>query len=423
MEPVVNEARALEHPPVQSPPWAGITLPDLFAASVQANPQAAAFRWHGESGAGGVKTMTFATAERAVQRMAEQFGDIGLQPGHVVVISVAGTWEAPLVLLAALRAGLTPCLASPTLPLDAMTGLLAQAGVGAVVTVGTAGTLRPAECWRSAAAAAGGGRFVLAFGSRLPGGVLPLDGLFASAADAGFAATGQRVAAQPPVLTTTLVDGQVAVARHEQDGLVAAGLLLVVRAGMASAEPILTTLAPVSHAGLVTGLVPALLTGATLWQIPTFGAAAFLAAVDAMGRGHVVAPAAVQDAMVTAGVARGARSCILLHRPVAQFETRPAPGGAAGVLVDALACGEQGLLVGRRSEDGASTLAVGESRVPDADGALVIRAEIGPGGRIYLAGAAVPTRMDMSAGSIGVSETGLVCRTDGRGRILSVTPS
>jgi hypothetical protein len=423
VEPVVTEARALEHPPAQMPPWAGIALSDLFAASVQANPQAAAFRWHGEPAGGGPRSITFAAAERAVQRIVEQFGDVGLQPGHVVVISMAATWEAPLVLLAALRAGLTPCLASPALPLDAMTDLLGRATVGAVVTVGSAGTLRPAEHWRSAAAAAGGGRFVLAFGGRLPGGVLPLDGLFASTADAGYAATGPRVGGQSPVLTTRFVDGEVAVVRHEQDGLVAAGLLLVVRAGMASSEPILTTIAPFGHAGLVTGLVPALLTGGTLWQLPTFRASALLASTDAMGRGHVVVPAALHDALVASGIVRGAGSCILVHRPAAHFETRPLPGGAAGVIVDALACGEQGLLVARRGEDGASTLAVGESRIPDADGALVIRAETGPGGRLYLAGAAVPTRIDTASGSIGVAETGLACRTDGRGRIVSVTPS
>lgn len=420
----MNEARALEHPPAQMPPWAGITLPDLFAASVQANPQAAALRWQGDpSGGGGPKSITFAAAERAVQRTMEQFGDIGLQPGQVVVISMAGTWEAPLVVLATLRAGLTPCLASPALPLDAMTDLLGRATVGAVVTVGAVGTLRPAEQWRSAAAVCGGGRFVLAFGARLPGGVLPLDGLFASTVDAGYAETTTRVASQPPVLTTRFVDGQVAVVRHEQDGLVAGGLLLVVRSGMAPAEPILTTIAPIGHAGLVTGLVPALLTGGSLWQLPTFRAAAFLASTDALGRGHVVVPAALQDALETSGIVRQAGSCILVHRPAAQFETRPLPGGASGVIVDVLACGEQGLLVARRGEDGASTLTVGESRIPDADGALVIRAETGPGGRLYLAGAAVPTRIDTASGSLGVAETGLACRTDGRGRILSVTPS
>ena len=58
---------------------------------------------------------------------------------------------------------------------------------------------------------------------------------------------------------------------------VAAGLLAVMRCGMASAAAIVTTLAPVTHAGLVTGIIPALLTGGTLWQVPMFGADALLA--------------------------------------------------------------------------------------------------------------------------------------------------
>ncbi len=415
------EARAIEQPQAQLPPWAGITLPDLFAASVQANPQGLAFRQHDE--AGGLRSTTFAAAERAIQRTVDQFGDIGLRAGQVVVVSMIATAEAPVVILAALRAGLTPCLASPALSLDAMTDLAGRENVGAIVTVGVAGTLRPAETWRAAAAMAGGGRFVLAFGDRLPGGVLRLDGLFSSTADAGFAPPGGRSAGQPPILTTKMIDGRVALVRHEQDGLVAAGLLLVVRAGMGSAASILTTIAPVSHAGLVTGLVPALLSGGTLWQVPTFRAASLLACADAQGHGHVVVPAALEDAVSQAGMVKRAASSILLHRPAARFETRPTPGGPAGVIVDALACGEHGLMAARRDDTGATMLAMGESRVPDEGGGVVIRAETGPGGRLYLAGAGVPTRIDTPTGTVGVAETGLVCRTDSQGRILAVSSS
>lgn len=423
MDMDVIEARALQDTAAPAPPWAGIALADLFAASVQAQPQGAAFRQLDE-GATTPRTVTFAAAERAVQRCTDQFGDLGLRSGQVLVISMVATAEAPVVLLAALRAGLTPCLASPALPMEAMTELAGRPDVGAVVTLGVAGALRPAERWRTAAAVAGGGRFVLAFGDRLPGGVLRLDGVSASSADAGFAPVLDREASAAPILTAVLVDGRLAIARHEQDGVVAAGLLSVMRCGMASAAAIVTTLAPVTHAGLVTGIIPALLTGGTLWQVPMFGADALLAGADALERPHIVVPAALEDAAIRGGLLARAASVTLLHRAPAQFSAQPAAAhdlSTQAIMVDALACGEHGLLMARRDASGAMALAPGEARVPDADGGLVVRAETGPGGRLYLAGTAVPTRIETAEGTVGVAETGLVCRLDGRGRMTLVT--
>jgi len=247
----------------------------------------------------------------------------------------------------------------------------------------------------------------------------------AASADAGFAAP-DRTAGAIPILTASLVDGQVAIARHEQDGVVAAGLLAVMRCGMASAAALVTTLAPVTHAGLVTGIVPALLTGGTLWQVPVFSADALLAGSDALERAHLVVPAALEEAVIQAGLLARAGSITLLHRAPARFSAQPAASqdlSLQPLMVDALACGEHGLLMARRDASGAMALGPGESRVPDGDGGLVVRAETGPGGRLYLAGAAVPTRIETAGGTLGVAETGLVCRVDGRGRMTLVTPA
>lgn len=402
-------------------PWAGVTLPDLFDASVEASPQAVAFRQPDETGPG-LRSLTFAAAGRAVQRLTEHFADIGLQPGQTVVLSLNGCCEAPIAVLAALRAGLVPCLATPALPVEAMTDLMARPGHAAVVTAGAIGTLRPAERWRTACVSAGPGRFVLAFGDRLPGGVLKLDGLFNSTADAGYAPANNRRAPAPLRVAQPLGEG-VAVYTHAQEGLVAAGLMMVLRTGMASAAPLLTTLAPLSHASLVTGLMPSLLTGGTLWQVPAFQGAGLVAALDAMGKGHVVVPAALEETLAGAGLRDGAASLTVLHRPPVRLDVPRLAVSSGGVVVDALACGEHGLLTARRSPDGMPALAVGEARIPDEGGALALRVETGPGGRLYVAGAATASRIETAAGGLAIWETGLACRTDAAGRILALTPS
>ena len=135
-------------------------------------------------------------------------------------------------------------------------------------------------------------------------------------------------------------------------------------------------------------------------------------------------PATLEDAAIRGGLLARAASVTLLHRAPARFSAQPAAAhdlSMQPIMVDALACGEHGLLMARRDAGGAMALAPGEARVPDTDGGLVVRAETGPGGRLYLAGAAVPTRIETAEGTLGVTETGLVCRLDGRGRMTLVT--
>ncbi|MHB2166289.1 hypothetical protein [Alsobacter sp. R-9] len=395
-------------------PWSGVTLLDLFSLSVQSQPGATAGR---QVDASGQRSITFAAAERAVQRLCEQFGDLGLSEG-VVAIALPGVVETPVALLAALRAGLTPCLVPVDLDPVHYDALAERLPLAAVVTVAAHGSLRPAERWRTAASGWPRTTPVMGFGERLPAGVLPVSPVLGSAPDAGFTAPRAGRRDQPPVLTVRAGTEGLDIYRHEQEGLVAAGLWLVLRAGINPSESILTTIAPTSLAGLATGFVPALLTGGTLWQVPQFSSRAFLDALDGMGGGHVVVPGSLERMMRDAGLMKD-RSVVLLHRPPVRLDMPIAVSGER--IVDVLSCADHAVLMAVRDAEGRVALALGEDMIPDQRGGVVSRVETGPGGQLYFAGPAVATRLATLDRPAGAAASGFACRTDQRRRIVAVS--
>jgi hypothetical protein len=86
-----------------------------------------------------------------------------------------------------------------------------------------------------------------------------------------------------------------------QQALVAAALELLSRAKIGMRDPILSTLAPVSFAGLAAGPYAALLAGCALHLHGPFDAAAFLATFETRAPTHLVAPVALAEALAADG--------------------------------------------------------------------------------------------------------------------------
>ena len=208
--------------------------------------------------------MSYREANAIVDGIARQLTDIGLEAGQPVIISMHGCLEAPLTILGAFRGGFIPCLLPISAQLQQAATLMRLVKAKAIITVGAVERLRPADMLRNAAVEFGGPRFILAFGSNLPAGTIALDGVLTRSFDAGE--RGSPPSSEgllPSIMTTELQPDGVAVYRHDQEGLVAAALQIVLRSGMASGDTILSTLAPMTQAGLVCGLVSALLVGGT----------------------------------------------------------------------------------------------------------------------------------------------------------------
>ncbi len=405
-------------------PWAGVTLTDLFASTTQMNPQAIALS-QAAGPAQPRRTLTYEAADRAIQRTMDHLLDLGLRPGEIVLVSMASTMEAPVAILAALRAGFTPCLVPVTVTLDEAASVVSAVPARAIVTTGAIGPLRPVEVLRAAAASSGGPRFVLAFGERLPAGVIPLDDVLIRSADTGFEPVDAGMPQRPPaVLTVERRAGRILVHRHEQSNLVAASLLTVLRSGMASAEPVLSTLSLMSLAGLVTGLGPCLLTAGTLALEPLFTTASFLASLSAHPRLHVVVPGALEGPLAESGLSASVSiaSALLLHRQGVRLDRVPGLPAARFPVVDALAVGERTLLVEARGEDRRPALRLGTIRIPDDIGAIVVAARRHEDGQLDVGGVTVSTRLDENLRSDPEAFVGTGCSVtvDETQRILSV---
>lgn len=128
-----------------------------------------------ERGLGTPRKVTFAQAHAIVERVARRFRDMGLNAGDVIALQAPNTIEAPLLILAAWRAGLVPGLLPLLWRLDEIDRAISQVRPNAAVTVAAYGDDRPAQTIAAAAAGHISVRHVLAFGDALPDSVTPID--------------------------------------------------------------------------------------------------------------------------------------------------------------------------------------------------------------------------------------------------------
>jgi hypothetical protein len=421
----VSEAVAIGSVDIVAAPWSGVTLADLFASTVQLASQAQAFAEAPTAKEPGGRSLTFAAAAARIDSIVASIEELALEPGSPILLAMPPVIEAPLAILAVLQAGHIPCLVPVTLEQDDLRDALVTSLAAAAITAASIGTLRPADRVRSAAAGVDGPRFVLGFGEGLPAGVIPLDNATGHGRTAwvralpSFAAT-----ATPPILTLGGRPRDREWMRQDQEGLVASALQLVLRASMASGEPILSTLAPCTAASLATGLVPALLTGGALHLGGLFSASRFLDQLAEVPRPHLVAPAALETALSEAGIAGSDRvaSTLFLHRPPARLDTRDPLRDTRSPVIDGLALGERGLIVARRDSSGRPALGLGETRVPDEpDGALVLAARPGRMMQVEVAGAAVGIGVGETPrdGDTDWYDTGIALRCDDDGGICA----
>jgi non-ribosomal peptide synthetase component F len=421
---------ALVHDPVSAltAPWSGVSLVDLFASSCHLNAHATAFAEAPFSSIAPARRLTYLQANEAIDRLAIALGGLALQPGSTVGLCLGGTIEAPLAILATLRAGFVPCLLPTSLSRSDAAQVLRAVTVDAIVAAGALGPLRPAEVLR-AAAVENGPSFILGFGARLPAGVVPLDDFLLDAPEARVVKPEPAEAARPlGLVTVERSRGSLALYRHDQEALVAAALAVVLRAGIGAGDRVLSTVSPMSLAGLVTGLVPALLTGGALFGLALFEGATLLRMLDDDAAGaHLVVPGVLETPLREAGLLGGSQvsSTVIVHRPPARFDRAAASVRPNSPVVDILALGERGNLPSRRGTDGRPTIALGEIRVPDEDGPLVIASRAGDNGLVAVAGAAVATRIHETFPDRETDwlATEVEVTTDAEGQIVLATPA
>src|SRR4051794_14685413 len=97
----VSEAHTAGFGAEKTPPWAGVTLTDLFASTVQLNGAALAFAGPATSAnEASSRRLSYSEADHAIERVRHRIEDLGLPRNAPLLMCFGATVEAPISILA-----------------------------------------------------------------------------------------------------------------------------------------------------------------------------------------------------------------------------------------------------------------------------------------------------------------------------------
>lgn len=282
-------------------------LDALLAGAARLRASRVGLAWSGEGVAPGA--LTYGEWDGAATLAAGALAACGFEPGERALIVGAADPSTLCLLFGAVRAGLDVALCPAGEPAARIAERARAVAASVILAPGRIGAASVVAEVAQAAALCEQVRLAAVWGEagEPHDGVLPLH-------EVEPAPLGRR-AVKGAIFTFADDPGQPT--RHRQDRLAAAAFDVIHRARLGPLAPILTTLAPMRHAGLVAGPLAALAAGASLHLHAPYDPAALDAALRAAGRAVLIAPAELgegfavrADAPALAGVAmlREARS-------------------------------------------------------------------------------------------------------------------
>ena len=307
-----------------------LTLDALLARAARAMPDTLAL-----AGGGAQQSWTFATLNAEVARVAGRLAALDLGGGAPVLIAGAASPHTLIAALAAQRAGLRAALAPLSFGADSLAA--ASAACGAIALIGAGGHAfgDVPGLLTDAAVAARQVRVVASCGAETGNGIVNLD-------EDGDSAALDHAAESLPLLTFARAPAGLTPVAQDAAKLTACAQSLQRAWPADDSAPVLSTLAPVTLAGLASGPMAAWLSGRALWLHGPFEAQVFARMLARAGRAHVVAPAGLESGI---GASSACASVTLLHRRPTGSD--PAPARASAVapdqqcrLIDFFAIGE-----------------------------------------------------------------------------------
>ncbi|MDJ1156876.1 AMP-binding protein [Chelatococcus sp. SYSU_G07232] len=340
-------------------------------------------------------SLPLAAADAAVRRLSAFFAGLPVQRQAAVGFLLPNGPEACIGILAALDAGLRPCLLPLAWPVETIAQAVEAAGVEVLVTAGRIDRLAPAEDMCRLAAGFYGLRFIAAFGADVPDGVAALDAILADDAPPP-AITVEQPFPSPGIVTFASAGERPLPVLRSEGALVAATLPFVLATGLTTGQRIVQLLAPDDLAGLATGLAAALIGGATLVSHGLFDAARFLDDLGASQPTVLVAPGWMAQSIDASGLLRrdGTLVCALVHQASGGFSA--GSGIAGGAVVDVLALDEAAMLVARRDANGGCALALGAVTAPNGGTRPLLEVRTGAAGGLEARGPAVASPVALS---------------------------
>jgi hypothetical protein len=424
------------------------TLDDMFRRAVARRPRAVALMDppNRESFAdGGPRTLTYAEADRVVSAIAGRLNRLGLPTDSIVGMQLPNTIESILTFLGLLRAGL---IAAPIPQLWRnydVVAALSRLGAKALITSTRIGTVKHGDLALHMAADIFPIRYVCAFGTEVPDGVVPLDDLFKLEKLDPLPSVERAVnpAAHLAAITWDVsADGLLPVARNHFE-LLAAGLSVLLEGRIAQDATILSAIPVSSFAGIALSVVPWLVCGGTLSLHQPFEPKVF-AEQRRNHRCHtVVLPGQIVARLVEAGLLAGQdesgrdqlKTVIAAWRAPERVATSATWRDPSATLVDVHIFGESALLAASRGANGKATpIGIGPITAPRGAPGAVLVAEIQrtPSGTVALRGPMVPrfpfppgaergSAPYLKIGADALIDTGYTCRVDRETQAVVVT--
>jgi mycobactin salicyl-AMP ligase len=279
---------------------------------------------------------------------------IGLAPQSNIGIFLPNGSEACLAIMAIEQAGMTPCL----LPIDAHQAEIAAAvesvNMQAVITQSVLCDLLPAEMMRHVAARYYGLRFICAFGSDVPDGVISLDSVFASLHESETEVIpdlvqDEEIGYGSGLITFSRVRGVLRAVHRSNRSLVASAVTYLAATRIEAGDRIVSLLPPDDLAGLTTGLTASVLSGASLEMCGLFDSESLRAALLLGPPAHLVVPGWMEEAFEGTAKDLNIKSLTLVHQLPVSFRARPLTGVT---VADVLSIGEYGIICKARDNKG-----------------------------------------------------------------------
>lgn len=345
----------------EDPGWGTMRLSGLLAATADRHPQRLCLSdqpgrdtWSGRPQI----QWSYSVAHDIVQRLAAFFASLGLPARASIGIALPASSEAGLAVLAIDQAGLTPCLLPVSWNEEDLAQAVEVANVQAVITQGAIGEERPADLFCRLAARYFGLRFVCAFGPQIPDGVVDLDRVILKGAPLGDGTPSQlQPDGETGLITFERSRPPLRPVQRSSQSLIASAVTLLVEAKIQAGERILTLLPPDDLAGLTTGLIASLLSGASLESHGLFDSRSFRSALESSVPTHIVAPGWMEEHLSRLKLRPSVQSVILVHQAPIRFRARM---GLSCHVIDVLSFGERALMAGSRGLGGRFALQLDE---------------------------------------------------------------
>jgi acyl-CoA synthetase (AMP-forming)/AMP-acid ligase II len=378
-------------------------------------------------GLGNARAWTYRETDAAADALAAFFVGRGLAPGDVIAAQLPNFALAPLTILAAWRAGLAVALLPMLWRGYEIARACAEIGPKALIGVSCFGAETPIETLAAVAAGQPSIRFVLGSGPHLPGGIASLDEALSGNPEPGMVEAPAMTG--PALITFTARAGAsvIAVERSEEE-LLAQGAMTVLALDLDGGDVILNPYPLTGPAGLALGLMPWLVSGATLAQHHPFDYGTFVEQVWATGATVTALPAPVLAQLAVDGVPQ-APQCRLRRAGAVWTGLEPSgplpvPFGGEAALFDLYPVGDlAGIMLMRERPEKPTPLPLGTIEIQDGEeNAVFVETKLGPQrdpegyAEIVLRGPIVPYEQDegpLAPDGDGFIGTGLLGKVDG----------